>query len=228
MGSTTENAQWLLNKVPQTWYAISNEVQDRPWFSKLATKVRQAYETTTVYPSQNDIFRALDLPPENIRVVILGRDPYPQEGLACGLAFSAPNAHKPTSSLSGIERELVREGSRLSRVPPYDLRYWADQGVLLLNCTLTIGGDETRHEGWGWAYLTSAILRYLDSLVCIEPLFLLWGHKAQQKACHLKRARIDNRVFKAAHPCTFNFVGCDHFRLVNDILRNRGEQQIQW
>lgn len=182
------------------------------------------------YPAGPDIFRAFELTPfHEVRVVIVGQDPYHGPGQAHGLCFSVPEGVAAPPSLRNIFRELR---SDLNVEPPSsgNLESWARQGVLLLNATLTVGaGRAASHRGRGWERFTDAAIQALndqrDGLV-----FLLWGRDAQRKATLIDERR--HHVLRAAHPSPLSahngFFGCRHFSRANELLRASGEQEIRW
>jgi uracil-DNA glycosylase len=183
------------------------------------------------YPPPDDRYRALELlPPDQVRVIILGQDPYHGEGEAHGLAFSVPNGVKMPPSLRNIFREL---GSDLNLPLPQktDLTRWAKQGVLLLNTALTVAPDSPgSHANIGWKRVTDAIISALaDSN---KPrIFVLWGKHAQSKRVLIP----DNRghlVIESAHPSPLSvyrgFIGSRPFSKINSWLVNEGEGEIDW
>lgn len=198
----------------------------------LAQRMRQRLQDgATIYPATP--FKALawtDLP--QVRVVILGQDPYHGPGQAEGLAFSVPPGVKPPPSLRNIFKELARESGA---VPPAHghLASWARQGVLLLNTTLTVeAGQAASHSGWGWEALTDALIRQCSEHP--EPkVFLLWGAHAQAKASLIDPEH--HLVLRANHPSPLSamrppvpFIGCGHFGLTNDWLAQKNKKKLAW
>jgi uracil-DNA glycosylase len=183
-----------------------------------------------VYPRRADIFRAFNLTPfADVRVVIVGQDPYHGPGQAHGLSFSVPAGVRVPPSLANIFREIQRDlGGEL---PCHgNLDGWATQGVLLLNATLTVrAGAAGSHRGAGWEQFTTAAIRavneYHDGVV-----FLLWGRHAQRAGRVIDHER--HHVLTAAHPSPLSahngFFGCGHFSQTNKILREQGKSQIRW
>ena len=197
----------------------------------LVQSLGKAYESGHCHPSPADWFRALELvgPPDRVRVVILGQDPYHGAGQANGLAFSVNRGRVVPPSLRNIYKELSRDASG---IPPIhgDLSPWAEQGVLLLNHTLSVGrGAPASHAKFGWDSVTQSILQGLD---CRPVAFLLWGRHARAQAPFLKTLHRDHLVLEAPHPSPLSahrgFIGCGHFSQVNRWLANRGESEIQW
>lgn len=183
-----------------------------------------------VYPPGSQIFNAFEHTPfDQVKVVILGQDPYHGPGQAHGLCFSVPEGVPPPPSLINIFKEISRDfGTPLSRNG--NLEHWADQGVLLLNATLTVvQGQAGAHQGKGWERFTDAVIdrlnRERDGLV-----FMLWGSYAQKKGALIDRQR--HLVLTAPHPSPLSahrgFIGCGHFSKANDYLRSHGKQPVSW
>jgi len=183
-----------------------------------------------VFPRAADWFRALDLTPlEEVRVVILGQDPYHGEGQAHGLCFSVPPDVRPPPSLVNIFKELESDlGIRPARHG--FLEYWATQGVLLLNSVLTVEmGRAASHRDCGWERFTDAVIRIVNARP--EPVvFMLWGSYAQKKAAFVDQSR--HLVLKAPHPSPLSahggFFGCRHFSQANAFLVASGRRPIDW
>ncbi|WP_231562517.1 uracil-DNA glycosylase [Sphingomonas sp. 35-24ZXX] len=182
-----------------------------------------------IFPPGSQWFRALDLtPPEKVRVVILGQDPYHGPGQAHGLCFSVQPGVPVPPSLLNIYKELERDLG-IPRPSHGFLEPWAQQGVLLLNAVLTVEmGDAGSHQGRGWERFTDAVIARVNALD--HPVaFLLWGSHAQKKA-----AGVDNRhlVLKAPHPSPLSahrgFLGCGHFSQANAWLEEQGMAPIDW
>jgi uracil-DNA glycosylase len=188
------------------------------------------------YPSTQDIFKAFDATPlDAVRVVILGQDPYFQEGQATGLAFAVPSGTKLPGSLTNLFRELAANGYR--RPPNSDLTTWATQGVLLLNCILTVraGGPPNSHrrKGW-WTRFTNRAIELMNSKDS-GVVFCLWGRNAQRKERLITGTH--HLVLKASHPSprshraltdSSSFLGCHHFSKVNRQLKAQGDNPIRW
>jgi uracil-DNA glycosylase len=183
-----------------------------------------------IFPKGADYFRALDLTPlEDVRVVILGQDPYHGDGQAHGLCFSVQPGVKPPPSLVNIYKELETDLG-IARPAHGNLTHWAQQGVLLLNSVLTVErGLAASHQGKGWEAFTDAVIRAVNSKP--EPVvFLLWGAYAQKKAAFVDTTR--HLVLKAAHPSPLSahngFFGCRHFSKANAFLTEKGHAPIDW
>ena len=183
-----------------------------------------------IFPAGSNWFRALDLTPlDEVKVVILGQDPYHGPGQAHGLCFSVPNGVRPPPSLVNIYKELA---SDLGLPPPAHgfLEHWARQGVLLLNSVLTVEmGQAASHRDRGWERFTDAVIRLVNDKP--EPVvFMLWGSYAQKKAAFVDPSR--HLVLKAPHPSPLSahsgFLGCRHFSKANAFLESRGLAPIDW
>ena len=192
-----------------------------------------------ICPPSGNIFRALDLtPPETVKAVILGQDPYHTPGVATGLAFSIDPARKLVPSIRNIFKELVADiGCEMPQSG--DLTEWAKRGILLLNTVLTVEeGKPTSHYSWGWQAVTQAILRACSQLP--QPVaFLLWGAKAQAAASEVCSAMAPNKaVFCSSHPSPLGarkgsaavpaFLGSRPFSRVNEFLREYRAEPVDW
>jgi uracil-DNA glycosylase len=183
-----------------------------------------------IFPAGSNWFRALDLTPlDQVKVVILGQDPYHGPGQAHGLCFSVPNGVRPPPSLVNIYKEL--ESDLGIRPAPHGfLEHWAKQGVLLLNSVLTVEmGLAASHRDRGWERFTDAVIRLVNAKQ--EPVvFMLWGSYAQKKAAFVDASR--HLVLKAPHPSPLSahsgFLGCRHFSKANAFLESRGLEPIDW
>ena len=189
-----------------------------------------AQQEGTVYPAREHLFAALDaVLPNDVRVVILGQDPYPNVGQAHGLSFSVPYGHAIPKSLKNIYKELV---SDVGFAPPQhgNLNHWVMQGVLLLNTVLTVQAQNAgSHRGLGWEEFTDDIIRALDAQPnCI--VFMLWGRDAQSKQSLITADH--HTVLCAAHPSPLSahrgFLGCRHFSESNRVLQAAGRLPIDW
>ena len=217
-------------KIAPSWGEKLQSEFDAPYFSQLTQFVRKEYATGPCYPPGNQIFNAFNLCPfDKVKVVILGQDPYHEEGQAEGLCFSVADGVQWPPSLQNIFKEI--EGD-LHRPAPAtgSLRRWAEQGVLLLNSTLTVRAHQAAsHAGQGWETFTDAVVRLLsderENLV-----FLLWGSYAQHKGAIVNRQR--HLVLTSAHPSPLSayrgFFGNHHFSLCNDYLIQHDITPINW
>ena len=206
------------------WEPLLQKERQKPYFPALLSSVEAAYAGSTVYPPREKLFEALRLtPPERVRCVILGQDPYHEPGQAMGLAFSVPEGVALPPSLRNIYKEL-RDDLGIERTSG-DLRDWAEQGILLLNATLSVEqGKANSHASFGWQKLTDAIILTAASLPQ-RPVFVLWGGYAGKKAALLPE---NIPVILSAHPSPLSayrgFFGSKPFSKVNEIL---GEA-IRW
>lgn len=211
------------------WQAVLGETLRSPRVRELERFLEAERARYEVYPPADRIFAALDAtPPERVRVVILGQDPYHGPGQAHGLAFSVPAGVEAPPSLKNIFRELEDDlGVRRERT---DLSDWAEQGVLLLNCTLTVrAGAAASHAGHGWEEITDRVVSHLAEGE--RPLaWVLWGRHAQEKAACVDSGK--HHVMHLPHPSPLSahrgFFGSRPFSRVNDWLEWRGEEPIRW
>ncbi|MBR2782407.1 MAG: uracil-DNA glycosylase [Oscillospiraceae bacterium] len=213
--------------LPQVW----KDLASFPDYDALLARADEAYAAETVYPPRDLLFAALAaLPPERVRCVILGQDPYHEPGQAMGLAFSVPEGCPLPPSLRNIFRERESDLG-LSPRESGDLRSWAEQGVLLLNTVLTVPrGRAGGHKSLGWQAFTDAIIQGLSALS--QPIaFILWGADAQKKEslCHSVHPRL---ILKAPHPSPLSsyrgFFGSRPFSQVNAFLSAYGADEINW
>lgn len=203
---------------------------DKPYFKQLAEFVRAEYLKTKVYPAPKQIFSALDhCPFDQVKVVIIGQDPYHGQGQANGLCFSVGNEVTIPPSLQNIYKEIHSDlGLPIPKTG--NLEHWANQGVLLLNATLTVrAGQAGSHQGKGWEQFTDAIIKVLSEQKT-GLIFLLWGNYAKQKGAIIDRTK--HHVLTAAHPSPFSanngFFGCKHFSQTNSLLQIMGKVPIAW
>ncbi len=218
-------------RIEQSWRDVLGDEFSSAYFANLTAFVRAAYTaSTTVYPPPRLIFNAFDRCPfPSVRVVILGQDPYHGVGQAHGLCFSVPDGVRIPPSLANVYRELHDD---LGVVPPPsgNLERWADQGVLLLNATLTVRASEPgSHQGKGWERFTDAVVRALNDQR-EHLVFMLWGAYAKAKGEHIDRSK--HLVLEAAHPSPYSahsgFFGCRHFSKTNAYLQEQGHPPIVW
>lgn len=218
-------------RLADSWKAALSDEFDRPYMHDLKTFLqREKAGGKHIFPKGAEYFRALDLTPlDDVRVVILGQDPYHGAGQAHGLCFSVQPGVRIPPSLVNIYKEMQSDLG----IPPARhgfLEHWARQGVLLLNSVLTV--EEARaasHQGKGWETFTDAVIRAVN-LECEHVVFMLWGAYAQKKAAFVDRAR--HRVLTAPHPSPLSahngFFGCRHFSQANDYLVAQGRNAIDW
>ena len=202
----------------------------QPYYARLYQKVREEYQTHTVFPPPDEMFSAFHFTPlQKVKVVILGQDPYHGYGQANGLCFSVKKEIPIPPSLVNIYKELQADCG--CYIPDNGcLEKWADQGVLLLNTVLTVRAHQANsHRGIGWEQFTDAVIRILNEQD--RPIvYLLWGRPAREKRSMLNNPR--QLVLEAAHPSPFSayngFFGCRHFSKTNDFLQKNGLAPIDW
>ena len=217
-------------RIDESWRQVLQPEFDKPYFELLTDFVRHAYRTTQCFPPAGQIFRAFDLCPfDKVRVVIIGQDPYHDVNQAHGLCFSVHDGVKIPPSLENIYKELNRD---LGKPIPSsgNLTHWAEQGVLLLNATLTVEAHKAgSHQGKGWEELTDAAIQALNS-GREGIVFMLWGSYAQKKGAMVDGSK--NLVLKAVHPSPLSvyrgFFGSKHFSKANSYLAGRGDVPINW
>lgn len=217
-------------KIEQSWKdALAGEFE-KPYFASLVRFLH--YEKSAgkvIYPPGSQIFKAFELTPvSELKVVILGQDPYHGPGQAHGLSFSVPAGKPAPPSLKNIFKEIESDlGIRMSGYP--NLEKWASQGVLMLNAVLTVqAGAAASHSKIGWEEFTDAVIRYISDN-CEGVIFLLWGNFARGKSSLIDRNR--HFVLEAAHPSPLArgaFFGCRHFSQTNNILASCGKTPIDW
>lgn len=214
------------------WREILKEEWEKPYLQELAKFVAKERQEYTIYPPQNLVFNALNHTPFNeVKVVIVGQDPYHGPNQAHGLSFSVPSGISLPPSLQNIFKEL-QEDLGVPYPPPHGcLDQWAKQGVLLLNAVLTVrAGEAASHQNKGWELFTDVIIRKLferhDPVV-----FLLWGRFAQDKCKNVPK-QTHHFVLTAPHPSPFSaytgFFGCKHFSQTNEILIRLNKTPIRW
>lgn len=220
-------------KIEESWKKqLAGEFADG-YFAALAGFVKDEYRRGVVYPPPRFIFEAFNKTPfDKVKAVIIGQDPYHNPGQAHGLCFSVRDGTEKPPSLVNIFKELENEYGVPIRGRSGDLSAWADQGVLLLNATLTVSGGANMagsHQGRGWERFTDAAIKAL-SAGRSGIVYMLWGSYAQKKAAFVDRAK--NLVLACAHPSPLSahrgFFGCGHFKKCNEYLESRGEKPIDW
>jgi uracil-DNA glycosylase len=217
-------------RIDDSWREVLQTEFDKPYFELLTDFVRHAYRTTQCFPPARQIFRAFDLCPfDKVRVVIIGQDPYHDVNQAHGLCFSVQDGVKIPPSLDNIYKELNRD---LGKPIPTtgNLTHWAEQGVLLLNATLTVEAHKAgSHQGKGWEELTDAAIMALNEKR-EKIVFMLWGSYAQRKGKYIDRRK--HLVLEAVHPSPLSayrgFIGCGHFSQANNYLQQQGQRPISW
>ncbi len=216
-------------KIDPTWKkALKLEFQ-KPYWKELAEKVRYQYRTKKVYPKAANIFRAFDLCPlDQVKVVIIGQDPYHGANQANGLSFSVSDGIPFPPSLKNIFQE-IQSDLKIIPLPSGDLTRWATQGVLMLNSVLTVlAGNPASHSGIGWEQFTDSVIQTLNAKRS-HIVYLLWGKYAQNKGTVINKDQ--NLVLTSGHPSPYSaslFFNKHHFSQCNKYLVENGIEPIDW
>lgn len=214
-----------------TWEEVIALEKQKNYYKNLKNEIDKKYEETIVFPKKENIFKAFTLTKlDNLKVVILGQDPYHGVGQAQGLAFSTPSNIKNPPSMQNILKEIESDLGRKSVCENGDLTTWAEQGVLLLNTVLTVQESKAgSHQKLGWEIFTDNIIKYI-SQNCNDIVFLLWGSPAIKKSNLIDKNR--HHILTSAHPSPLSayrgFFGCKHFSKTNDILKTLNKKEIIW
>lgn len=220
-------------QLESSWKTALESEWKKPYLAKLAQFVAGERKKGPVYPPKESVFAAFDqVPYDKVKVVIMGQDPYHGAGQAHGLSFSVPKGVRPPPSLKNIFKEIE---SDLGISPPDHgcLTKWSDQGILLLNASLTVAaGQPQSHAKQGWETFTDAVI---EALVARKDpvIFVMWGKSAQEK-CSKIIGQSTNRHFMliASHPSPYSahtsFFGCHHFSKINDLLKQMKKEPIDW
>ncbi len=218
-------------KIDPSWKKHLTGEFEKPYFAELSAFVKDEYKNGAVYPAPKNIFRAFDLCPfEKVKVVILGQDPYHGVGQANGLAFAVDAETRVPPSLQNMFKEIASDFGKPLVHTDGDLTRWAEQGVLLLNATLTVRAHTAgSHQERGWEQFTDAVIKVLSE-EGEHLVFMLWGNYAKVKGAHIDRTK--HLVLEAPHPSPFSaasgFFGCKHFSKANDYLISHNEPPIDW
>jgi uracil-DNA glycosylase len=213
----------------KSWKSFLDAEFNKPYFKELASFLHNEYESKTIFPPKKLVFSAFTTNLNDVKVVILGQDPYHTPGAAEGLAFSVPSSQPIPPSLINIYKEIDSDIGHHNN-PSGSLRNWQKQGVLLLNTVLTVEAHRPKsHAGKGWEIFTTAVISYLndsrDNLV-----FMLWGRDARNKKSLIDPSR--HLILEAAHPSPLSahngFFGCKHFSSCNKYLEKNGLTPIEW
>lgn len=217
-------------KIEKSWKEALQAEFDKPYFAALVDFVKREYATKKVFPPAPLIFNAFDqCPLDEVKVVMLGQDPYHGPGQAHGLCFSVNDGVDFPPSLVNIFKEIELD-LHIPVPSTGNLLRWAKQGVLLLNATLTVEAHKAgSHQGKGWEPFTDAVIRVLsekrENLV-----FMLWGSYAQQKGAYINHSK--HLVLRSVHPSPLSayrgFIGCGHFSEANEFLKSKEKLPIQW
>ena len=216
-------------KFNNSWDQLLEDEFNKPYFINLMKFLENEYQEKTIFPKQEDLFNAFKYTKyEDVKVVILGQDPYHEIGEAQGLSFSIPNDIMITPSLRNIFKEL--NSDLAIEIPKSgNLTKWANEGVLLLNTVLSVeSGKAGSHQNKGWESFTDRIIEVLNKRE--KPIiFVLWGNFAKSKKKLIGNNHI---ILEAAHPSPLSayhgFFGCKHFSKINEILKNNNQKEIDW
>ncbi len=217
-------------RIEPSWKAVLQPEFDKPYFAELSAFIKQEYLSTIVYPPPKFMFHAFELTPFNqVKVVILGQDPYHGPGQANGLAFSVNEGIAVPPSLINIYKEIEADTGKKS-ITQGNLEAWAKQGVLLLNATLTVRAHQAgSHQHKGWESFTDSVIEALSNQR-ENLVFMLWGSYAQKKGVVIDESK--HMVLKAPHPSPLSayngFFGCAHFSQCNTFLMLNGKEPINW
>ena len=219
-----------MGAIQNDWLEAVGEEFKKPYYKELYEFVKEEYNTKTVYPPSEDIFNALHLTAlKDVKVLVLGQDPYHNVNQAHGLSFSVLPGQKTPPSLQNIYRELHDDLGCYIPNNGY-LEKWAKQGVLMLNTVLTVCAHKPNsHQGKGWEKFTDAIIEAVNGQD--RPIvYLLWGRPAQSKIPMLNNPK--HLILKAPHPSPYSadrgFFGCRHFSQANEFLRANGAEPVDW
>ena len=212
-----------------TWTEILAPIKNTEYFTTLWEKVKEEYQITKCFPPKNQIFRAIELTPfDEVKVVIIGQDPYHNDNQANGLCFSVSDKVKAPPSLKNIFKEL--EDDLGIKKTSNELEMWAKQGVLLLNATLTVGAHEANsHKDLGWGQFTDFIIKEISDKK-ENVVFVLWGAFAQKKAGLIDTSK--HFIIQSVHPSPLSarkgFFGSRPFSKINQFLEEKGKEPINW
>ncbi len=213
----------------ESWKPFLKSEFNKPYFKELAEFLHEAYETKTIFPPKQLVFSAFTTDLNEVKVVILGQDPYHTPGAAEGLAFSVPASQPVPPSLVNIYKEIDSDIGRHAN-PSGSLRNWQKQGVLLLNTILTVEAHRPKsHSGKGWEIFTTEVIKYLNEE---RPhlVFMLWGRDARNKAELIDGSK--HLILESPHPSPlsahYGFFGNRHFSKCNDFLKQNGLEEIVW
>lgn len=218
-----------MKKLNNDWDAFLEIETKKEYYLELREFLKKEYREKTIYPEMNNIYNALKLTPlTEVKVVILGQDPYINKGEAHGLSFSVQKGVKIPPSLNNVFKEISTDVGCYIPNNGY-LCKWAEQGVLLLNTVLTVEAKRSKsHANKGWEKFTNNIISYIDEKDT-PVVFLLWGRDAQNKEYLITNT--SHKVLKAAHPSPLaggKFFGCEHFSKTNEFLKNNNLKSIDW
>ena len=213
-----------------TWEKLIEIEEQKDYFKKLKDEIDKKYETSNVFPEKQNIFKAFTLTSlDNLKVVILGQDPYHGFGQAQGLSFSTPANIKNPPSMVNILKE-IKDDIGNSTCLDGDLTSWAKDGVLLINAILTVEESKPKsHHKLGWEIFTDNLIKFI-SANCKDIVFILWGSSAIKKEKIIDISK--HHILSGVHPSPLSsyrgFFGCKHFSKTNEILKSLGKKEISW
>lgn len=216
--------------VNNEWKSILSAEMQKEYFLKLQNKISELRKEKTVFPPENLMYSAFSMAPKDVRVVILGQDPYHGQGQAHGMSFSVLPGIKLPPSLKNIYKEISSEFGYLMPKDNGYLMPWAEQGVFLLNSVLTVEESSPgSHQKMGWETFTDAVISEL-SKTQENIVFMLWGNYARGKSFLIDKSK--HLILESPHPSPFSartgFFGCNHFIKANQYLREQGKSEIDW
>ncbi|MGL5520978.1 MAG: uracil-DNA glycosylase [Cetobacterium sp.] len=217
-------------KIGNDWDEILKEEVEKEYFVKMKDFLKHEYSEKTVYPPNKEIFTAFQLTPyKDVKIVILGQDPYHGAGQAHGLAFSVKKGISLPPSLRNIYKEIVNEGEG-ETFNSGCLESWAKQGIFLLNASLTVReGEANSHSKIGWTTFTDEVIKKINEKK-EQVIFVLWGNNAKDKKKYITNP--NHIILEGVHPSPLSasrgFFGCDHFKTINSILKEKGHKTITW
>uniref|UniRef100_A0A671TB71 Uracil-DNA glycosylase n=1 Tax=Sinocyclocheilus anshuiensis TaxID=1608454 RepID=A0A671TB71_9TELE len=223
--------QAVPNGIGESWKKALNAEFGKPYFKSLMSFVAEERQKHTIYPPENEVFtwtQTCDI--KDVKVVILGQDPYHGPNQAHGLCFSVQRPVPPPPSLVNIFKELASDIKGFEQPGHGDLTGWAKQGVLLLNAVLTVRAHQANsHKDKGWETFTDAVIHWLSTNMQ-GLVFILWGSYAQKKGAAIDKKR--HHVLQTVHPSPLSahrgFFGCKHFSKTNELLKKSGKKPIDW
>lgn len=219
----------MIPKIGNNWDKILKEEFQKQYFLNLSTFLQEERNNKTIFPPEDEVFNAFKFtPPEKVKAVLIGQDPYHGDGQAHGLCFSVKHGVKTPPSLKNIYKEMKTDLD-LEPIDHGNLEAWAHQGLLMLNSVLTVEkASPASHRKKGWEEFTDFVIDYLNTEK-ENLVFILWGNDAKKKAQNIDRER--HLVLESAHPSPFsfkNFLGCQHFSKTNDYLKEKKIETINW
>lgn len=215
----------------ESWFSALRSEFQKEYFGKLANFVLAERSSGKIYPPIDDVFSWTRFGHiKDVKVVILGQDPYHGPDQAHGLCFSVKKPVKPPPSLENMFKELSSDITGFKHPGHGDLSKWAQQGVLLLNAVLTVRAHNANsHKDKGWETFTGAVIRYINTQ-CVGVVFMLWGSYAQKKGSVIDKNR--HHILRCVHPSPLSayrgFFGCKHFSKANEFLKQQGDKEIDW